>query len=138
MGSRGASSGISDNGNKYGSQYHKLFVDGNIKFVSKNARQSETLMETMTRGRVYVTTGGDDLLQIIYFDNQNKRSKTIDLSHFHDGKKPHVHHGYEHYENDSSKQYANLTTDEKRMVERVTKLWENYKKTNKRKSKKTK
>lgn len=125
MGGRGASSGMSDYGNKYGSQYRTLYQDGNIKFVQKNSRTSETLMETMTKGRVYVTVGGNNLLQIVYFDQNLKRSKTIDLSHTHDGKNPHTHHGYNHNENDSVKGYANLTTREKKMVERVKNIWYN-------------
>lgn len=125
MGGRGASSGMSDYGNKYGSQYKTLLQSGNIKFVQKNSRTSETLMETMTKGRVYVTVGGNDLLQVIYFDRRMKRSKTIDLSHTHDGKNPHTHHGYNHNENDSVKGYANLTTAEKKMVERVKRIWYN-------------
>ena len=125
MGGRGSSSGVSDYGNKYGSQYKTVLKEGNIKFVQKNSRTSETLTETATKGRVYVTVGGNDLLQIIYFDRNLKRSKTIDLSHTHDGKSPHTHHGYNHNENDSVKGYANLTTKEKRMVEQVKKIWYN-------------
>lgn len=132
MGGRGSSSGFSvdDLGNpknKYGSQYHMIFKSGNIKFVTKNKRNSETLMETMTKGRVYVTVGGDELLQVIYFDTKNKRTKTIDLSHPHFGEKPHVHHGYFHNENDSVKGFAKLTPQEKRMVAKITDLWHNYK-----------
>lgn len=125
MGGRGASSGMSDHGNRYGSQYKTLLRTGNIKFVQKNSRISETLMETMTKGRVYVTVGGNDLLQIIYFDQRSRRNKTIDLSHTHDGKRPHTHHGYNHNENDSAKGYATLTIEEKKMVERVRKIWYN-------------
>ncbi len=125
MGGRGSSSGVSDYGNKYGSQYKTVLKEGNIKFVQKNSRTSETLTETATKGRVYVTVGGNDLLQIIYFDRNLKRSKTIDLSHTHDGKSPHTHHGYNHNENDSVKGYANLTTKEKKMVEQVKKIWYN-------------
>ena len=132
MGGRGSSSGFSvdDFGNpknKYGSQYHTIFKSGNIKFVTKNRRNSETLMETMTKGRVYVTVGGDELLQVIYFDTKNKRTKTIDLSHPHFGEKPHVHHGYFHNENDSVKGFAKLTPQEKSMVAKITDLWHNYK-----------
>ena len=65
FGGRGASSGISDKGNEYGSQYHTVLESKNIKFVSKNKRTSETLMETMTKGRIYVEVGGEDLLRII-------------------------------------------------------------------------
>ena len=60
MGGRGASSGISDKGRKYGSEYNTILQEGNIKFVTKSDRTSETLMETMTPGRVYVTVGGKD------------------------------------------------------------------------------
>ncbi len=40
--------------------------------------------------------------------------------------KPHTHHGYEHNENDGKKGAANLTTKEKKMVEKVKKIWYNY------------
>lgn len=132
MGGRGAASGFSTDKagnpkNKYGSQYQTIFTSGNIKFVTKNERDSETLMETMTKGRVYVTVGGDTLLQVIYFDTQNKRAKTIDLSHPHLGEKPHVHHGYLHNENDPTKGFTRLDPKEKRMVAQIQKLWYNYK-----------
>ena len=41
MGGRGSSSGMSVKGRKYGSQYHTVLTDGNIKFVEKNDRASE-------------------------------------------------------------------------------------------------
>ena len=68
MGGRGASSGISEKGNSYGSQYHTVLKSGNIKFVEANDRHSESLFETQTKGRVYATVGGNDLLKIIYYD----------------------------------------------------------------------
>lgn len=135
MGGRGASSGMSHYERKdgtvvenpYGSQYHAVLQSGNIKFVTKNTRDSETLMETMTRGRVYAHVEGDELKSIVYFDNANKRTKQIDLGHPHrpgfDGE--HTHHGYFHNENDSAKGAANLTSEERKMVERVRSLWEN-------------
>jgi len=126
MGGRGSSSGMSAKGNPYGSQYHTILQSGNIKFVTKNERDSETLMETMTTGRVYVNVGGDQLLSVTYFDTKNKRTKVIDLSHPHKGQQPHVHHGYLHNENDGPKGAADLTPKEKRMVERVRKLWYNH------------
>lgn len=127
MSGRGASSGISKSGNAYGSQYHALLTVGNIKFVSKNERDSETLMETMTRGRVYAHVEGDDLKSIVYFDNENKRSKQIDIDHSHKGEQPHTHHGYNHNENDSAKGAARLTPDEQAMVDRIIRIWENRK-----------
>lgn len=123
MGGRGASSGTSKAGNPYGSQYHAVLTVGNIKFVSKNSRESESLIETMTRGRVYAHVEGDDLKSIIYFDTDGKRSRQIDLTHAHEGKKPHTHYGYEFKkgQHDANR----LTTKEKAMVERVVKLWKN-------------
>lgn len=130
MGGRGASYGLSDNGNKYGSQYHTILKSGNIKFVEANyGRNTESLLETMTRGRVYVRVAGGELKQIIYFDNKNKRSKTIDLDHSHAGMDEHVHHGYYHLENETSKKRATSPdVTEKKMVDRVRRLWDNYKK----------
>lgn len=131
MGGRGASSGYSRDKegnpkNPYGSQYHTLLTDGNIKFISANNREVESLLETMTDGRVYVTVGGNDLLQIVYFDDDRKRKKVIDLTHPHNGMKPHVHHGYFHNENDGAKGGTNLTEKENQMVDRVHKMWDNY------------
>ena len=36
MGGRGASSGISRSGNKYGTEYSTLYQSGNIKFIKQN------------------------------------------------------------------------------------------------------
>jgi len=134
MGGRGASSGTSKAGNSYGSQYHTVkdgdgrpMVYGNIKFVQKKPGAEETLMETMTRGRVYVEIGADGKpKRIVYFDNENKRAKQIDLSHAHKGISPHVHHGYLHGEAEASKTGAShLTAEEATMVARVMELWDN-------------
>ena len=127
MGGRGSSSGFSDKGKKYGTQYRTLLKKGNIKFVQKTSRDSETLMETMTKGRVYVIVGGNELQSIVYFDTENKRVKTIHLNHSHEGLIPHTHHGYFHNEKDSPKGAAKLTTEEEKMVDRIRQLWENHK-----------
>lgn len=127
MGGRGASSGISNKNNKYGSQYHTVLTHGNIKFVVKNDRHSESLLETMTKGRVYVRVGGNDILQITYFDKNNKRSKTIDSNHKHNSLQPHVHHGYEHNEFDGVNGATRLTPKEQKMVDRIRKIWYDYK-----------
>lgn len=116
---------MSDKGKPYGSQYHTVLRNGNIKFVEANDRHSESLFETQTKGRVYVTAGGNDLLKITYYDQKNKRTKQIDLNHVHKGMKPHTHHGYNHNENDSAKGASNLTPEEKKMVERVKQIWYN-------------
>jgi hypothetical protein len=87
-------------------------------------------METITKGRVYVTTGNDELQSIIYFDTHNKRNKTINLNHPHEGLKEHVHHGYLHnetdYANGTKRGATKLTPKEKRMVATVRRLWYNY------------
>lgn len=127
MGGRGASSGMSEKGNPYGSQYHSSMTVGNVKFVSKNSRQSESLRETMTRGRVYAHVEGDDLKSIVYFDAENKRVKQVDIDHQHKGMRPHTHHGYDHSENDSAKGASRLTPEERDMVDRVSNLWNNRK-----------
>lgn len=129
MGGRGASSGISDKGKKYGTEYTTLYQSGNIKFVRYNeSKAAKTPMETMTKGRVYVTVDNkNDLKAITYFDNANKRNKQIDLDKSHNGLSPHTHHGYIHNENDSKKGAAKLTTEEKVMVDRVKKIWYNRK-----------
>lgn len=126
MGGRGASSGMSEKGKHYGSEFRSVLQDGNIKFVKPKSGSATAPLETMTRGRVYVTVNAADELKFIsYYDNQNKRTKTIDLTKPHKGVLPHTHHGYEHFENDSKKGFANLTTEEKTMVARVRKLWYN-------------
>lgn len=126
MGGRGASSGVSAKGKPYGSEFRLVLQDGNVKFVKANNGSATAPLETMIKGRVYVTVNATDELKFIsYYDNQGKRTKTIDLTKPHDGVLPHTHHGYNHAENDSAKGYANLTTEEKNMVARIRKLWYN-------------
>lgn len=133
MGGRGASSGSSVYGNAYGTQYHTLLTYGNIKFVQKNNPGSETLMETMTPGRVYAVVGKTNEIQsIVYFDNEGKRSKQIDLQHIHTNRatgekmQPHVHYGYWHNENGSKAGASHLTDKEKQMVDTTLEQWQNY------------
>lgn len=138
MGGRGASSGwsLDKYGNKlhkYGTEYRSVLTVGNIKFVVQNAEGSvKAPKETMTRGRVYVTLNAEQTKPqyITYYDNDNKKVKSIDLLHYHRGEMPHTHHGYEHSENDSAKGSASLTPEEKKMVDRVNKIWDNYLKGN--------
>lgn len=122
MGGRGASSGISARGNKYGSQYHTLMEQGNIKFVTKNSRQSEALMETMTAGRVYATINGNTVQRITFFDNENKRNKVIEIDKR--TGKWHVHKGYFHAEK-SDNAHDQLTASDKKMLDKVLRLWNN-------------
>lgn len=129
MGGRGASSGRSNSGKAYGTEYTTLYQSGNIKFVRYNdSKSAKTPMETMTKGRVYATVDSkNDLKAITYFNKVNKRNKQIDLDKPHNGLSPHTHHGYLHNENDSKKGAAKLTPEEKIMIDRVKTLWYNRK-----------
>ena len=127
MGGRGASSGMSDKGKPYGTEYTTLLTAGNVKFIQATSRNSD-MFETMTRGRVYAEVNAQgELKRIVYFDNALKKSKEIDMRHAHKGMKPHTHHGYEHAENDGPKGAARLTAQEKRLVDRIEKRWYNRK-----------
>lgn len=123
MGGRGAASGISNDGKAYGTEFSTLLKVGNIKFVKYNdSNSSKTPMETMTKGRVYVTVNKDNVLKTItYYDNEGKRRKSIDLTHKHDGKQPHTHKGYEHAEYGTS----GLSAKEKALVDFVYRAWYN-------------
>lgn len=128
FGGRGASSGISEAGKPYGSEYRSLLTVGNIKFVKYKGGSATAPLETMTKGRVYVTINIDNEPKYIsYYDRTNKRYKTIDLDKPHKGLSPHVHHGHEHNENDGPKGATRLSIKERKMVDIVRKLWYNRK-----------
>ncbi len=126
MGGRGASSGISVKGKKYGSEYTSVLQDENIKFVVVNEGSNTAPLETMTKGRIYVTVNKDgyNLKSVTFYDSSNKRFKQIDLDHYHkiEGKpvKPHTQYGYYH-----DGETRDLTTKERKMVDRIISLWEN-------------
>ena len=134
MGGRGASSGISDNGIPYGQEFTSLYKERNIRFVRYNGSSSvKSPLETMTRGRVYVAVNAnDELAYITYYDDKNKRFKTIDITgrpHVErKGKNiqkvyigDHVHLGYNHAENGT--RYPN--SRERAMVDLVREIWKN-------------
>lgn len=128
MGGRGASSGVSIKGKLYGSEYITLYQAGNIKFIKQNSSSSvNTPMETMTKGRVYVTLGKNNQPKsFTYYDNKGKRMKQVDIvgkEHKVDGKYiiPHTHKGYLHYEKGTRK----LSPKEEKMLERILKTWQN-------------
>lgn len=122
FGGRGVSSGISDKGVPYGREYTSVLKSGNIKFVKKNDRFASSPLETMTKGRVYVTvTQYDKLKSITYYDNHNKRFKQIDLDHYHkincNLEKPHTQYGYYH----NGKAIIPQAKEQK-MIDRVIKI----------------
>lgn len=125
MGGRGSSSGFSDKGAPYGSEFHTIYQSGNIKFVVSNSGSAKTPMETMTKGRVYATINHrNNIKAITYYDRQNKRFKQIDVTgrpHVIDGERiiPHAHLGYVHDEHGTRK----LRPREEKLVARVLKTW---------------
>lgn len=127
MGSRGASSGIADNGKPYGTEYSTIFQQGNIKFITINEGSTAAPLETMTKGRVYVTINKklNKPQYITYYDKRNKRYNQIDIEgkpHLIEGEwvLPHVQGGYEH-----EKPAKRLSKNQQKMVDRVKKTWEN-------------
>lgn len=126
MGGRGASSGMSISGKKYGTEYTTLHTSGNIKFIKYNdSSAAKSPMETMTKGRVYVTVNNhNELRSVTYYDKHNKRFKQIDINgkkHNVNGERviPHTHRGYIH---DEKGTYF-LSKSEVRMVDRVRRIW---------------
>ena len=122
MGGRGARVGVSLKKKPYGTQYRTVLEVGRIKFIEKTSRDSEPLMETMTRGRIYVHVGGNDILRIVQFDEENKRNKTIELDKR--IKRWHAHNGYFHSEG-SKNRHDDINNDDKKLIEKVMKMWEN-------------
>lgn len=133
MGGRGASGGMSVDkyGNpiaKYGSEYRTLYQKGNIKFVQYNgSTAAKTPMETMAKGRIYVTVTTSGILKsITKYDKKNKRYKQIDLTgqaHLIDGEKiiPHSHLGYIHDEHGTR-----VPSDkDKKLIDKVRRIWNN-------------
>lgn len=126
MGGRGASSGISKRGHLYGTDYKTVYSESNIKFVVKNRKDAESLMETKTPNRVYVEINNENDIKSIYYMGKNlMRSKTIDTQHMHKEMIPHTHHGYFHNERDGEKGATKLDEKEKKLLEKVTRIWKN-------------
>jgi hypothetical protein len=128
MGGRGSSSGISDSGKQYGTEFDTLLRSGNIKFVSKKEGSATAPLETMKGARrVYATIGSDgEVHTVSFYDGKGKRTKQIDVrgkAHYIDGNPvmPHTHKGYFHDEKGTYK----LTAKERRLIEYVLRKWAN-------------
>ena len=124
MGGRGASSGMSEKGKPYGSEFRTLLKAGNVKFVKQNAAlNAKDPLETMTKGRIYAAINDEGKINAIsYYGADGKRVKTINLLHSHEQfKGVHTHIGYYHDEGGTRA----LTADEKKLVAFVKKAWYN-------------
>ena len=105
---------MSRSGKPYGTEYRTVYRSGNIKFVKVNSGNTTPPMETMTKGRVYVTVNNKDRIKsITYYDKNGKRYKQIDIDHNHyiDGK--------------PEKGTHYLSEKEEKMLDRVKKTWYN-------------
>jgi hypothetical protein len=125
MGSRGSSSGISDSGKPYGSEYETLLRVDNIKFVRHLTGSSTPPLETMSadRGRIYVTINNrNQMKNITFYDENGHKNRQIDLNHVHKGLQPHVHLGYDTHSGDR----IALTKREQRLERKVKKAWQSY------------
>lgn len=121
MGGRGSSSGISDNGKKYGTEYQTVAQFGNVKVIQYNGNSVTAPMETMTRGRIYATLDHDnDIKYITFYDSVGERSKQIDVKgRKHNGQLPHTHEGYLHDEYGTHLP----TKKEQQQIERIIADW---------------
>jgi hypothetical protein len=121
MGGRGAASGTSVKGIKYGNEYVSIVLAGNMKFVRRKQEPANVPLETMAadQNRVYVLINKDGVMKsITFYDKSGKRKRQIDLTHTHNGENPHVHIGYEHMET------APLTKSDKAYIAKAKRIWE--------------
>lgn len=73
-------------------------------------------------GRIYVETGGNDLLRIVMFNDENKRNRVIERDKRTD--KWHAHVGYLHSERGKHK-HDDLTATDKELIDKIKKKWQN-------------
>ena len=128
MGGRGASSGLSDSGKRYGTEYETLAQFGNVKVVKyKDSSAAKTPMETMTPGRVYATVDKfNDIKFITIYDSELERTRQIDVKgRAHAGALPHTHYGYEHNEYGT---YPGVSTKDSKLIEKILNNWETKRK----------
>ena len=126
MGGRGAASGESAEGLKYGTEFKSLLRVENIKFVQyQRSTAAKIPRETMSAGRnrVYVLVNNrGELKQITFYNKDGKLRRQIDFEHSgRHGFRPHVHEGYNH-----SKQDYPLTKGDIAYVEKVRRIWKTY------------
>ncbi len=100
MGGRGVSSGISDSGKRYRTEYKTIAQFGNVKVIRPNDGGAKAPMETTTLGCVYAAVDKfNDIKYITFHDAEGERVKQIDVKgRAHAGALPHTHNGYEHDE----------------------------------------
>lgn len=130
FGGRGASSGMSIAGRKYGTEYKTLHQTGNVKYIRYNlSMASKNPFETKATNRIYaIVNFQDEVKSIVFFDSNGMKSKEIDITgraHKINGERvlPHAHLGYNHGENGTRK----LTEEEQARVDTILNEWYNFK-----------
>lgn len=130
FGGRGASSGMSIAGRKYGTEYKTLHVKDSVKYIRYNfSMASKNPFETQAKDRIYaIVNFQDEVKSIVFFDSNGMESKEIDISgraHIVNGERvlPHAHLGYNHGEKGTRK----LTEEEQDRVDTILKEWYNFK-----------
>ena len=127
MGGRGASSGISRKGIRYGEEFSTILSVDNIKFVqSKLTKNARIPLETMSafKNRVYVIVANNKLKSIVFYNKNGSINRQIDLDHKHLNEIPHVHEG------DVTNHHTNfkvpLTKSDKKYINKVNRIWKEY------------
>lgn len=129
MGGRGTSSGVSDKGKKYGTEYDTLLDAGDILFIRRKDNSASAPYETQAGdNRIYATVNKRDKIKFVTTHKDHKRKTQIDTSGpAHYDKKgnkintPHAHDGYEHLDSD----VRELNKNENKLVDKINKIWEN-------------
>jgi hypothetical protein len=122
MGGRGAASGVSNSGRRYGTEYRTIVELDSIKVARRNSDPPVLPQETMSsaRGRVYAVgnrSGGLKAIGLYARDGRLRRQ--IDVDHTHSGQSPHIHEGYGH-----SQRHVRMTKSDWAYYRKVMRLWE--------------
>lgn len=110
--------------------YKTLMRYNNIRFVilKDKTRKNVKLPERSNSPRaVYATLGTDgEIKSISFFNGSRKKYKEIDLSHFHNGMKPHVHIIDPNSLNMRSGIVRELTSYEKKRVDSIISFYKKH------------
>lgn len=103
--------------------YKTLMRYNNVRFVmlkDKSVQNVKLPEMSSSRWAVYTTLGTDgEIKSINFYNGSRKRYKDIDLSHYHDGMRPHVHIIDPNARNMRSGTTRDLTTREKMRIETI-------------------
>ena len=123
MGGRGSSSGISDSGKRYGTEYKTLAQFGNVKVVKYDGGNARVPMETMTPGRIYATVDKrNDIKFVTFRDPAMERARQVDVRGVpHDGALPYTHNGYQH---DEYGTYPGVSSKDQKIIDKLLKQGE--------------